>query len=115
MAAEQELKVTYYEAKDILLLTILPSRPAKVDENDFGFFTRFDWNNRTDIVGFEIMDFRARFIPHLYDPEAIPAVALAMRFSVEGGPQHADTHEVLEWAYRRFVVKKDLTQATTGS
>lgn len=110
MATNRELRVVYYDAKDILMLTILPPRPAKVDENDFGFFTRFDWDNGTDIVGFEIMDFRVRFIPHLYDPAAIPAEVLDMRFNVEGGPQDADMREVLEWAYRRFVTKKDLTQ-----
>ncbi len=113
MATERELDIAYFAEKDILSLEILPRRPAKVDENDYGFFTRFDWDNGRDIVGFEIMDFRAMFIPHLYDPAAIPAEVLEMRFSIEGGPQNADIREVLEWAYRRFVVKKDLTQVPT--
>jgi hypothetical protein len=99
-----------------LQLQTPPSREAKWRENRYEFFVLVNWHNKKEeVVGFEIMDFATRFIPHLYNPEAIPAEVLNMRFNVENGPQGADIREVLEWAYRRFVVKKDLTQATTGS
>ncbi len=93
--------VSYWREKDILLVK-LAARPAKVDVNRFDFMTRYD--EETDaIVGFEIMDFGERFIPHLYEPDAIPAEALELRFEVpEGGLHGVDLRDVLEWAYSRY-------------
>jgi hypothetical protein len=110
MATTYPLKLYYVEEKDILQLQIPPARAAKWQGNRYNFFVLVNWHNKDEIVGFEIMDFGNLFIPHLYDPAAIPAEVLDMRFNVDGGPQGADIRDVLEWAYRRFVTKRDLSQ-----
>ena len=96
------LTPSYWMEKDILLLKAEP-RPAKVRVNQFDFMVRVDWDDPTRIVGFEILDFGERFIPHLYDPDAIPVDVMAMRFKVpEANLSDVDIREVLEWAYRHY-------------
>jgi hypothetical protein len=99
----QELKITYYENKDILYLQILPERPAKVEETKYGFMMRYDWDDPSVIVGFECLDF-SLLVPHLAERGVLPD--LRMKFDVEGsGLKNATLREVLIWAYQRYVLK----------
>lgn len=103
----RKLKVVYHADKDILCLETLPHRPARVDENDFGVLTRYDWDATDTIVGFEILDFVQRFIPYIHHPDAFSSVARGLRFDVdEAGMSRADLGKVLEWAYHRFGLEK---------
>lgn len=105
--ASRKLKVTYYADKDILCLEVVPPRPAKVEENEFGVLIRYDWEDGTTIVGFEILDFARHFIPFLYHPDAFPKEALSLRFDVdEAGLKDADIRQVIEWAYRHLVAER---------
>lgn len=104
--ASRRLKVTYHPEKDILYLEVVPPRPAKVEENEFGVLTRYDWDDGVTIVGFEILDFARRFIPFLYHPDAFPQEALTLQFDVEeAGLKDADIRRVVEWAYQHLVAK----------
>jgi hypothetical protein len=99
----KELKITYYENKDILYLQILPERPAKVEETKYGFMVRYDWDDPNVIVGFECLDF-SLLVPHLAERGVLPD--LRMRFDIEGtGLKNATLREVLIWAYQRYVLK----------
>lgn len=97
----RQLTLSYRAERDILLLK-LANRPAKAHVNRFDFVTRFD-EETNEIVGFEILDFGSRFIPHLYEAEAIPAEVLDLRFDLaEGGLQDADLRSVLLWAFHQY-------------
>ena len=99
----RELKIIYYEDKDILYLQILPERPAKVEETRYGFMVRYAWDDPEMIVGFECLDF-SLLVPHLAERGVLPDVR--MRFDIEGaGLKNAPLREVLIWAYQRYVLK----------
>ena len=99
----KELKIIYYEDKDILYLQILPERPAKVEETRYGLMVRYDWDKPGVIVGFECLDF-SLLVPHLAERRVLPDVR--MRFDVEGaGLKNVTLKEVLIWAYQRYVLK----------
>jgi len=105
-----KLKTTYYKDKDILYLQILPERPGKVVETQYGFMIRYDWDNPEVIVGFESLDF-SLLIPHLAEPGVIPE--LDMRFDVIGAPlREASLREVLTWAYEHYVLKRPVGEPT---
>lgn len=97
------LEIKYWKEKDILQMRIPPSRPSRWRINQYDFAVLMHEDRSGVIVGFEILDFGERFIPHLYDPDAIPAEVLEMRFEV---PQaklfDVSIREVLEWAYRHY-------------
>lgn len=99
----KELKITYYEDKDILYLQILPERPAKVEETRYGLMVRYDWDDPRVIVGFECLDF-SLLVPHLAERGVLPD--MRMRFDIErAGLKDATLREVLIWAYQRYVLK----------
>ena len=99
----KRLKVVYHSDKDILSLIILPRRPSRTSGNEHDFLILYDWDNPDEIVGFEILDF-SLLVPHLYEPGVVPAVDL--RFEVEGTSlTNVTLIEVLEWAYRHFVLR----------
>lgn len=98
-----QIEVDYFEERDILSIQFLPRRPARMGETSHHFFIRYDWDHPDQVVGFEIMDF-SLFVPRLREPGAVPAID--MRFEVEGTSlAQATLREVLEWAYRRFVLQ----------
>lgn len=100
----KKLKVVYHEDKDILSLIILPLRPSRAEGDENDFLILRDWDNRDEIVGFEILDF-SLFVPHIYDLDALPQIEL--RFNVDGTEMHSVTlREVLEWAYKNFIVMR---------
>lgn len=106
-------QVIYHDEKDILFLSLAPGRPSVTSGNEFDFFILYDWDNRDDIVGFEIHDFADFFIPHLYELGAVPD--MDMTFDVQGTEiKDAPLRDVLEWAYRRYVRKK-AEAATSGA
>jgi uncharacterized protein YuzE len=99
----KRLKVVYHPDKDILSLIILPRRPSRTSGNEHDFLILYDWDNPDEIVGFEILDF-SLLVPHLHEPDVVPTVEL--RFQVEGTSlTDATLTEVLEWAYRHFVLR----------
>jgi hypothetical protein len=98
----KKLAVIYYRGKDTLYLRILPKRPARMDETDYDFYIRYDWDNPEEIVGFEWLDF-SRYFNAIDDDGVIPD--LEMRFDIEGTNLKGLTlKEVLRWAYRRYVL-----------
>jgi uncharacterized protein YuzE len=104
----KELKVSYYNDKDILYLQILPSRPARVDETKYGLMVRYDWDEPDEVVGFECLDF-SLLIPHLAEPGVVPE--LEMCFEIEGTEvRDATLQEVLNWAYERYVLQRTVTE-----
>lgn len=100
----KQLKVTYYNEKDILYLQIVPPRPARADETKYGLMVRYDWDKPDEIVGFECLDF-SLLIPHLAEPGVVPK--LDLRFVVEGTTlMDATLTEVLHWAYEQYVLRR---------
>lgn len=98
----RKLKVVYHEDKDILSLIILPLRPSRAEGDENDFLILRDWDNRAEIVGFEVLDF-SLFVPHIYELDALPPIEL--RFDVDGTEMRGVTlREVLEWAYKNFIV-----------
>ncbi len=55
--SEHKIELSYYRFKDILLLHIIPKRPAKTSGGISDFLIRYDWDDPNLIVGFEILDF----------------------------------------------------------
>ena len=100
----RRLKVTYYRAKDYLYLTILPPRPAVLEETGFEFYIRYDAHDPDKVVGFEWLSFAEHF-PALDEPDVIPR--LPFRFAVEGTTLTGlALKEVLHWAYERYVLRQ---------
>ena len=100
----RKLKVVYHEDKDILSLIIPPLRPSRAEGDENDFLILRDWDNRDEIVGFEVLDF-SLFVPHIYDLDALPQIEL--RFDVDGTEIRGMTlREVLEWAYKNFIVMR---------
>jgi uncharacterized protein YuzE len=100
----KKLKATYYNEKDVLYLQVLPPRPARVDETEYGLIVRYDWDRPDEVVGFECLDF-SLLIPHLAEPGVVPQ--LDLRFEVEGTTlMNATLAEVLHWAYERYVLRR---------
>lgn len=99
----QRLKVTYYRAKDYIYLTILPPRPAVLEETGFEFYVRYDAHNPDEAVGFEWLGFAEHF-PAMDEPGIIPE--LPLRFAIEGTALTGLTlKEVLRWAYEQYVLR----------
>jgi len=130
--AAQKLDVCYFPQKDILTINILPRRPSVMGTTRYNFLVAYDRANKDEIVGFEILDF-SYFVPHMYEPGVVPA--LNSRFDVQvsepiiqpGGQvsfqvretplTDATLHQVLEWTYQEFVLKRIpafLLEATTA-
>ena len=100
----RKLKVIYHEDKDILSLIISPLRPSRAEGDENDFLILRDWDNRDEIVGFEVLDF-CLFVPHIYDLDALPQIEL--HFDVDGTEMRGATlREVLEWAYKNFIVMR---------
>jgi hypothetical protein len=100
----RKLKVIYHEDKDILSLIIPPLRPSRTEGDENDFLILRDWDNRGEIVGFEVLDF-SLFVPRIYDLDALPQIEL--RFDVDGTEMRGVTlREVLEWAYKNFIVMR---------
>jgi uncharacterized protein YuzE len=100
----KQLKVTYYNEKDILYLQTLPPRPARVDETKYGLMVRYDWDKPDEVVGFECLDF-SLLVPHLAEPGVVPE--LGLRFEVERTTLvNATLTEVLHWAYEQYVLRR---------
>lgn len=118
----KKLDITYFPQKDILSMIILPPRPAVMGITDYGFLVGYNQDNEDEIVSFEILDFATYFMPHLHEPGVVPEMDLRFDvqvsepvtepgqepyFKVVGtGPTNATLQEVLEWAYREFVLKR---------
>ena len=99
----QKLKVTYYRAKDYLYLTILPTRPAVLEETGFEFYIRYNAHSLDEVVGFEWLGFAEHF-PAVDEPGIIPE--LPLRFAIEGTELVGLTlREVLHWAYEQYVLR----------
>jgi uncharacterized protein YuzE len=99
----QRLKVTYYQAKDYLYLTILPPRPAVLEETGFEFYIRYDAHNPDEVVGFEWLGF-AKHFPAVDEPGIIPE--LPLRFAIEGTEfTRLTLREVLRWVYEQYVLR----------
>lgn len=99
----RRLKVIYHPDKDILSLIIPPRRPSRASGNEYDFLILHDWEDPDEIVGFEILDF-SLLVPHLHEPGVVPAVD--WRFQVEDTAlTNASLTEVLEWAYRHYVLR----------
>jgi len=100
----KKLKVAYHAEKDILYLQILPPRPARADETQYGLLVRYDWDQPDQVVGFECLDF-SLLVPHLAEPGVVPE--LGMVFDVEGAAVQGETlRDVLHWAYERYVLRR---------
>jgi len=112
METRKQLDIFYLSDRDILSLNILPHRSAQTGITDYGFQICYDWDNHEEIVGFEILDF-SYFIPHLYEPGVVPEVK--MRFDVQDSDlTNVTLHEVLEWAYRRYILCKEEPAVTVS-
>ncbi|MFQ6014493.1 MAG: DUF2283 domain-containing protein [Anaerolineae bacterium] len=110
MASSVRIEVTYSKANDTLYLRTLPKRPARMEETDCDFYIRYDWDDPSKIVGFEWLDFSVYFNA-LDEPGVIPE--LDMRFDVVGvNLTNATLREVLQWAYRTFVLEEEMLPAT---
>lgn len=97
------LKVVYHPDKDILSLVIPPRRPSRTSGNEHDFLIMHDWDDPEEIAGFEVLDF-SLLVPHLHEPGVVPSVDC--RFQVEGTSlTQASLTEVLEWAYRHYVLR----------
>jgi hypothetical protein len=102
---ECPIEPSYYRAKDILSIHILPKRPAKTGGGESDFLVRYDWDDPNTIVGFEILDF-SLFIPKIHNREIVPD--LPMKFSIMGTAMPAlSLQGVLEWAYLTFILRKE--------
>ena len=105
MAETVKLEVRYFEAKDALYLRVIPSRPARMAETDYDFYTRYDWDDPSKIVGFEWLDFSTYF-GAIDEPGVIPELDLC--FEVSGTDlRAASLKEVLRWAYQKYVLKRE--------
>jgi len=106
MAERKKLDVRYHEVKDTLYLRILPKRPARMAETNYDFYIRYDWDDPTQIVGFEWLDFSVYFNA-IDEAGVIPE--LDMTFDVVGTRlQGLTLKEVLRWAYQRYVLKEEV-------
>jgi hypothetical protein len=119
MASHKELDIIYFLEKDILDVIILPNRPSVVGGGDHGLLIHYDEIRRSEIVGFEILDF-TEFIPHLYEPGLLPELPALfdvqrteLRVDTDGNihRQTTDTglrgvtlREALEWAYHTYIL-----------
>lgn len=98
----KNLELIYHKEKDILTLIIFPLRDSRASGNEYDFLVLYDKDNPAEIVGFEILDF-SLLVPHLYEADVVPEVDMV--FAVANSPlTNATLLEVLEWAYRRYVV-----------
>jgi len=76
-----------------------------MEETDYDFYVRYDWNHPTQIVGFEWLDF-SRYFSVLEEPGVIPNVD--MHFDVVGADlRNASLKEVLRWAYEKYVLQTE--------
>lgn len=101
----KEIEVRYSEPDDTLYIRVLPKRPARMAETDYDFYIRYDWDDPSQIVGFEWLGFSAYFSA-LDEPSVIPEVD--MTFDVVGTDLKGLTlKNVLRWAYERYVLKRE--------
>jgi len=99
----KELEVVYYRAKDYLYLHVVPRRPAVMEETNYEFYIRYDYENTNEIVGFEWLGF-SDYFSAIDEPGVIPD--LPLRFNIEGADLKGLTlRQVLYWAYRRYVLR----------
>ncbi len=99
------IEISYHRPKDILIIHLLPKRPARLGGGEHDFWIRYDWDDPAKVVGFEVWDF-SLMIPQIYNPEIVPGISMKFSMSDQMAPTYT-LQEVLEWAYLTFVLRQE--------